>query len=63
MWILRKRESRSLHTPAWYSWKAIRAVADDGQVVGNRRWIHSELGYDSTFIAQNITPAVQLNYP
>src|SRR5579863_688869 len=45
------------------TWVAICTVSDQSQVVWNRLGLHSELGHHAGFIAQHVTPAVELNDP
>ena len=40
---------------------AVGGVADEGQVVGNRRRRHAELGHDPRLVARRVAAAVQLH--
>src|ERR1019366_10330274 len=52
---------RSLRAPVGQTGEAIRTVADHSEVVRNRLRLHAEFGYNSGFVAQNVTPAIQLD--
>ena len=62
MKVLRQREGSGLCSPSGQTWITIRAVAYDGQIIGNRLRSHPELGHDAGFIAHNLAPAIALNH-
>src|SRR5258707_11224245 len=61
--VLRKGKRGSLCAPARYARETIGTVADHRKVVRNRLRLHSELRDHARFIAQELAPAVQLDYP
>src|ERR1700676_4132251 len=61
MRVLGKGESRGLYAPARHTWKTVCTVAHHRQVIRNRLRTHPKLCYNTSFIAHDIAPAIQLN--
>src|SRR6185295_13567725 len=61
MVILRKTQRRGLWSPPSHAGKSIGAVSHYCQVVGNRFGFHTEFIDDARFVADDFSPAVQLN--
>src|ERR1700745_4456487 len=61
MRILRQGKRRSLYPPSRQTRETICRVADDSQEVRNGLRLYPEFRHDSDLVAQDFTPAVQLN--